>query len=61
MSSEVETSREITLWLHRGISRLRYARNDKALFCRFFFPNATYMVGDVSPDIHFKNFPTIAS
>src|SRR5213079_2209112 len=26
--------------------------------CRFFFPNATYMVGDVLPDIHFKNFRT---
>src|SRR5207237_8121562 len=24
--------------------------------CRFFFQNATYMVGDVFPDIHFKNF-----
>lgn len=23
--------------------------------CRFFFPNATYMVGDVFPDIHVKN------
>jgi uncharacterized membrane protein len=27
---------------------------------RFFFPNATYMVGDVSPDIHFKNLSTAA-
>jgi len=29
--------------------------------CRFFFQNATYMVGDVFPDIHFKNFRASSS
>jgi hypothetical protein len=29
--------------------------------CRFFFPNATYMVGDVFPDIHVKNVGATAS
>jgi hypothetical protein len=24
--------------------------------CRLFFPNATYMIGDVFPHIHFKKF-----
>src|SRR6266545_1516945 len=64
MSNEVETSRCITSTLaQRDFSTsLRFARNDKCSEnCRFFFPNATYMVGDVFPDIHFKNFRATAN
>ena len=39
--------------MQRRMTRQKVSRDEN---CRFFFPNATYKVGDVFPYIHFKNF-----